>query len=119
MSSSSPEPGVLRGDRAGTLTTARFATDLRTQANVAPEVSAQLRAVALAPAGRPVTVRLSPADRATLDLDESTVDIDGRAVTILADAGLRPGDAVAECDATTIDARLDTALARAKEVLGL
>src|SRR2546423_9429625 len=48
MSSSSPEPGVLRGDRAGTLTTARFDTDLRTQASVAPEVSAQLQAEAQA-----------------------------------------------------------------------
>lgn len=82
-----------------------------------PGRDALARAMALAPAGRPVTVRLSPADHATLAV--STVDTDGRTVTVVADPGLAPGDAVAECDATTIEARLGDALDRVREVLGL
>jgi flagellar assembly protein FliH len=80
------------------------------------------RVLALAPAGRPVTVRLHPNDHATLSGGQSgviTLDIEGRTVTLVPDPALRSGDAVAECDASMIDARLDTALARVREVLGL
>src|SRR5262249_13308755 len=82
-----------------------------------PGRDALARALALAPAQRPVTVRLNPADRMTIGTAE--VVIDGRTVTLVDDPALAPGDALATCDATTIDARLGPALARVQEVLGL
>jgi flagellar assembly protein FliH len=85
-----------------------------------PGRDAVARALALAPAGRPVTVRLHPDDHATATGEQQgPVEIDGHTVTLLADPNLQPGDAVAECDATTIDARIEPALARVREVLGL
>jgi flagellar assembly protein FliH len=45
--------------------------------------------------------------------------MDGRPITLVDDPSLKPGDAVAVCDATTIDARLGPALERVREVLGL
>jgi flagellar assembly protein FliH len=84
-----------------------------------PGRDAMLRALMLAPAGRPVTVRLAPADHALLSTPDGRYEIDGRTVTLLADPALRSGDSIAECDATTIDARLATALERVREVLAL
>ncbi|WP_205862927.1 FliH/SctL family protein [Planosporangium thailandense] len=85
-----------------------------------PGRDALARALALAPTGCPVTVRLHPTDHETVTGGQpGPVEIEGRTVTLLADPGLQPGDAVAECDATTIDARIAPALARAREVLGL
>ncbi|MDT4988943.1 MAG: flagellar assembly protein FliH [Micromonosporaceae bacterium] len=87
---------------------------------VEPGRDAIARALAFAPTGRPVTIRLHPADYATVTpAQPGFVEIEGRTVTLLADATLRPGDAVAECDATTIDARIEPTLARVREVLGL
>lgn len=84
-----------------------------------PGEDALRRALALAPAHRPVIVRLHPADLATLaGPGAAGREVDGRAVTLLADPALQPGDAVAECDATTVDARLGAALDRVREVLG-
>jgi flagellar assembly protein FliH len=80
-----------------------------------PGREAMTRALALAPAQRPVTVRLNPADRMSIGTTELVVD--GRTVTLVDDASLRPGDAVAVCDATTIDARLGPAVERVREVL--
>jgi flagellar assembly protein FliH len=77
------------------------------------------RALDLAPRHRPVTVRLSPEDMATLAMHDTTVEIDGRQVTVVPDATLAPGDAVAVCDATEIDARLGAALDRARKALAL
>ena len=74
-----------------------------------------MRALALAPVGRPVTVRLSPADRQTMKTTELVID--GRTVTLVDDPALQPGDAVAVCDATTIDARIGPAVERVREVL--
>jgi flagellar assembly protein FliH len=82
-----------------------------------PGKDAVARALALAPVQRPVTVRLNPADRMTIGTAELVID--GRTVTLVDDPALQPGDAVALCDATTVDARLAPALARAREVLGL
>jgi flagellar assembly protein FliH len=76
------------------------------------------RALALVPLGRPVLVRLSPADHAIVAAAGARREIDGRAVTLLADPTLQPGDAVAECDSTTVDARLGPALDRVRELLG-
>jgi flagellar assembly protein FliH len=64
-----------------------------------------------------VLVRLNPADHAVVAAAGTQREIDGRTVTLLPDPALRPGDAVAMCDATTIDARLDGALARIRDVL--
>ncbi|HEY0487235.1 MAG TPA: FliH/SctL family protein [Mycobacteriales bacterium] len=77
------------------------------------------RALDLVPRLRPVTVRLNPADLATLAVHDSTAEFDGRQVTLVPDATLAPGDAVALCDATEIDARLGAALDRAAKALGL
>lgn len=82
-----------------------------------PGAEAMARALDLAPKNRPVTVRLNPGDLATIGA--GTAKIDGRTVTLVADGSLSAGDAIAECDATTIDARLGPALDRAREVLGL
>lgn len=85
-----------------------------------PGRDAIARALAYAPANRPVTVRLHPSDYATVtQAQPGLVEIEGRTVSLLADATMRPGDAVAECDATTIDARIEPTLARVREVLGL
>lgn len=84
------------------------------------------RALSLAPAGDDVTVTVSPADFIALG---GTIAADGvstaplrrerglRTVTIAPDEALSPGDAVARCGATTIDARLAEAIARVKQVL--
>jgi flagellar assembly protein FliH len=82
-----------------------------------PGEDAMRRALALAPLGRPVLVRLNPADHALLAAGGGQREVDGRTVTLLPDPALQPGDAVAECDATTIDARVDAALARIRAVL--
>jgi flagellar assembly protein FliH len=87
-----------------------------------PGREAVARALALAPSGRPVTVWVHPADHAALagpDAGTFTIGIDGRPVTVQADPSLHPGDAMAECDATTVDARVAGGLDRAREVLGL
>jgi len=79
-----------------------------------PGRDALVRALALAPAGRAAIVRLNPADAALLP---STSTVDGRDVVIVADPALARGDAIVDCDATTIDARLGAALDRAREAL--
>ncbi len=88
----------------------------------APGHDAVRRALALAPIGRPVTVRLHPTDHRVLASGEPgavEVVIDRRSITLVADSTLEPGDAVAHTDASTIDARIGAALARTREVLGL
>jgi flagellar assembly protein FliH len=81
-----------------------------------PGREALARALALAPVARPVTVRLNPADLLTITTKELVVD--GRTVTLIGDTTLKPGDSVAICDATTVDARLGPAIERVREVLG-
>ncbi|WP_432830389.1 FliH/SctL family protein [Dactylosporangium sp. CA-092794] len=80
-----------------------------------PGREALARALALAPSSSPVTVRLNPADRLTIGRTELVMD--GRTVSLVDDPALGPGDAVALCDATTVDARLGPALDRVREVL--
>lgn len=78
------------------------------------------RALALAPQGEPVTVHLNPDDHHVITTTAPTAASDlGRTVTLVPDASLAPGDATAECAATNVDARIETALARAREALGL
>jgi flagellar assembly protein FliH len=80
-----------------------------------PGRAAVARALALTPTQRPVTVRLNPVDRLTMGTSELVMD--GRTITLVDDPTLRSGDAVAQCDATTIDARLEPALQRVREAL--
>jgi flagellar assembly protein FliH len=87
-------------------------------ASTAPGLDALRRALDLAPIGRPVQVRLNPAEYAALtESGPAQRDVDGRTVTLVPDPTLGPGDAVADCDATRIDARLDEALERVRSVL--
>jgi flagellar assembly protein FliH len=61
-----------------------------------------------------VTVRLHPDDRATLD----PAALDGSPVTVVDDPTLERGDAIAETEHGVVDARIASALARVREVLG-
>jgi flagellar assembly protein FliH len=83
-----------------------------------PGLDALRRAVDLAPVGRPVQVRLNPAEYAALtSTGPAQRDVDGRTVTMVPDPALSPGDALADCDATRIDARMEQALVRVRSVL--
>lgn len=80
-----------------------------------PGLDAVRRALAMTPAGRPVVVRLHPDDHARLSaLEAPALD---REVTLVADPSIEPAGAVAECDATRVDAQLGPALARVRAVL--
>jgi flagellar assembly protein FliH len=84
-----------------------------------PGMDALQRALGVVPDGGPVTVRLHPADLATVvdSLGSTTEIIDGRTVTLGADAGLRRGDATAECDTTTVEVRIAEAIDRVRAEL--
>lgn len=74
------------------------------------------RALDLAPAGEPVTVRLSADDHALL----ADVPVPaGREITLVADPQLECGDAVATSGATEIDARIRSGIARVAAALGV
>jgi flagellar assembly protein FliH len=83
-----------------------------------PGRDALRRALELAPPNRPVTVRLSPADHAALTATGAEPPVTGRDITLVPDPQVRSGDALADCDATAIDARISTALNRIRQVLG-
>ena len=80
-----------------------------------PVRDAVRRALALAPHGRPVVLRLHPEDAAVLTA--SAPDPTDRAITVVPDPSVERGGCVAECDATRIDAQLGPALTRVREVL--
>lgn len=83
-----------------------------------PAREALERALAPLPAGRVVTVRMSPRDLAALGaVDGDTVATAGSDVRFVADPALAAGDAVAVTPDTTVDARLRAALERARAVL--
>lgn len=79
-----------------------------------PGRDAVARALALAPEGVDLTLRLNPADAAALDADSFA---GGRAVTVVADPEVAPGDCVADAGWTRVDARISTALERVRAVL--
>ncbi len=80
-----------------------------------PGRDALRRALALAPEHGAVLARLHPSDVESLgDLAELAP---GRAIEVVADAGVGRGGAVVEVGAARIDARLDTALDRVKGAL--
>lgn len=70
------------------------------------------RALALVDHTVAIAVRLSPADAAAV----AALDLP---VAVRADAGLSDGDAVVDLPDGMLDARIDTALARAKDALGV
>lgn len=73
------------------------------------------RALALAPEQGLVIARLNPADLQVIgDVDGLMA---GRALELVADAGVAPGDCVVEVGACRIDARVAPALERARDVL--
>jgi flagellar assembly protein FliH len=98
-------------DAAFTIAEALVQTNLRNHPDRGH--AAVLRALAMTPAGAAVTVALHPADHATL----TEYDL-GPDVTIVADPMLAPGDAVATCDVTVVDARISAGIDRVREVLG-
>ena len=55
----------------------------------------------------------------TTRLGASAFDFAGTGLSFYGSYNINRGDAIAECDATAIDARLGTALDRVREVLGL
>jgi len=76
------------------------------------------RAIALTQPSAAVTVRLNPLDcEQLIGVPAGEFDVDGRAVRLMADRTLAPGDAIAETASTRVDATLTAALARAKEAL--
>ena len=76
-------------------------------------------ALSLVPEREDVQIRLHPADHAALVADAAgAARAATRSVTLIADPSLQPGDAVARCGATEIDARIAAGIARVREVLG-
>ncbi len=73
------------------------------------------RALQFAPTAGPVIARLHPHDVASLE-DPSQL-LANRSLTIVADPTLEPGDAIVDIGQAHIDARIEPALARIREVL--
>ncbi|HEY1738483.1 MAG TPA: FliH/SctL family protein [Acidimicrobiia bacterium] len=81
-----------------------------------PGRDAIARCLQLAPVDGTVIAHLHPDDVATAAIDDLTATY-GRAIRIVADATLTPGDAIVDVGPTRIDGRIATALARVREVL--
>jgi flagellar biosynthesis/type III secretory pathway protein FliH len=77
-----------------------------------PGEEAITRAVSESPAGCELIVRLNPADVETIG-DETRLDA---ATRIVADPSIGPGSCVLEIGTTVVDARIDTALERVRQV---
>lgn len=85
------------------------------QVAASPVRDAVLRAFRLAPEGEAVVLRLSPTEA---DAVSDVVALaGGRQVTVVPDHGVAPGGCVLDAGCARIDARLETALARVREVL--
>jgi flagellar assembly protein FliH len=85
-----------------------------------PGRDALRRALSLVPPDGPVIVQLNPADLAALtggDAAECEHAYEGRQVLLRANPALAPGDAIADCGPTTVDARLATAAERVRQAL--
>lgn len=79
--------------------------------------AAVARALAGETAGAVATVRLNPDDLALLAEADAEAGADRPTVRLLPDPALAPGDAIGELPAGWLDARVATALARAREAL--
>jgi flagellar assembly protein FliH len=79
-----------------------------------PGADAIARALALVPGDAGITVRLSPVDAGHLGPGAVPA---GREITLVADATVETGGCVVEAGATSIDAQLGPALARARAFL--
>jgi flagellar assembly protein FliH len=90
---------------------------LRNDPDRAP--AALARALSLAPAGEALTVRVCAADYAVLSAGGADKPVAGteRAIELVADDALQPGDAVVSTGATVVDARVSAGLTRVREVL--
>lgn len=100
-------------DLALSIARAVLARELAVSAD--PGAEALARALALAPDGCAVTVRMHPQDAAVLrDLSEVAP---GRELVVLADPAVEPGGCVAEAAGRHVDAQLGTALDRVSAVL--
>ena len=80
----------------------------------APGRDAVARALALAPDGVDLVLRLHPEDAGALATDELPA---GRTVTVVADPTVAVGDCMAEAGWTRVDARIGSALERVRAVL--
>ncbi|WP_460435498.1 FliH/SctL family protein, partial [Angustibacter speluncae] len=78
----------------------------------APGRAALRRALLAGAAGGPATVRLHPADAATLTAEDVPVD-----VTVVADPALSQGDSVLQHGGGTVEVLLRAGLERARTVL--
>jgi flagellar assembly protein FliH len=90
-------------------------------ASAAPERARLALRRALAPLapGAPIRLRMNPDDLAALEdrtAGDPAVAHEGHLVELVSDPSLNTGDAVAEQDGATVDARVATALARARAV---
>jgi flagellar assembly protein FliH len=93
------------------LTEAVLGREVATAAD--PGADALRRAMALIDPQIAVTVRMHPEDRSTLDPAVSEL----RTVTVIDDHSLSRGDAVAETEDTVVDATIESAMERVREVL--
>jgi len=75
------------------------------------------RSVSPLPGHGQVRVRVSPADHAELSRHLGGPAWEGRDLDLVVDPSLRPGEAVAEADGAVVDARIASALDRARTAL--
>jgi flagellar biosynthesis/type III secretory pathway protein FliH len=82
------------------------------QLSDSPGMEAIARAVAEVPSGAAMTVRLNPADVRTIDVSSRPED----APKIVADAAIGQGGCLLEVGTTVVDARIEAALGRIRQV---
>lgn len=89
--------------------------DREIDAAINPGADAISRALKLAPERGELTVRMNPTDCETLG--DLSLGAPGRDLVLVPDPSIEVGGVLVETDTAVIDARISTALARAREVL--